>query len=121
MAGRGSSLLQNLKGNFILVLGTEPGSGVPADTQLIKDFINYMEQFYEKETLNIRFPDILRQLEGSDTNIEIVSPSMLQPLQISITDNQIKDISVHIFVQTVLKGPKRKDLEEIEYKDAIKR
>ena len=66
--------------NFILVLGTEPGSGVPADTKLIKDSINYMKKFYEKETLNIRFPDVLRHLEGSDTHIEIISPSMLYQL-----------------------------------------
>ena len=29
--------------NFILVLGTEPGNGVKADTKLIKDTINYMK------------------------------------------------------------------------------
>ena len=48
--------------NFILVLGTEPASSMVADTKLIKDTINYMKQFYEKEKLLIRFPDILRQL-----------------------------------------------------------
>ena len=64
MRGGGSqtNIFKIINNNFILVLGTEPASCVPADTKLIKDCINYMKQFYEKETLLIQFPDIMRQL-----------------------------------------------------------
>ena len=55
MHGEGgkTNLLKEMKNNFILVLGTEPASCVAADTKLIKDCINCMKNFYEKETLNI--------------------------------------------------------------------
>ena len=64
----------------MLVVGTAPGSAVAADCTIIRDAINNFMHFYDKQTLNIRFPEILRQLQGTDTNIEIINSSMLQPL-----------------------------------------
>ena len=84
--------------NFMLVVGTSPGSQVASDCTIIRDAVGNFMQFYDKPTLTIRFPEILRQLQGTDTNIEIITSSMLQPLQMSIKGNLISDISAFIFV-----------------------
>ena len=102
----------------MLVVGTSPGSAVASDCTIIRDAVGNFMQFYDKPTLTIRFPEILRQLQGTDTNIEIITSSMLQPLQMSIKGNLISDISAFIFVQTSLQ---RDNLPAIEYNNADKR
>ena len=102
----------------MLVVGTSPGSAVASDCTIIRDAVGNFMQFYDKPTLTIRFPEILRQLQGTDTNIEIITSSMLQPLQMSIKGNLISDISAYIFVQTSLQ---RDNLPAIEYNNADKR
>ena len=58
---RGGGLIENVQvQNFMLVIGSAPGNSVSADCTLIKDTICNFMQFYDKPTLNIRFPEILR-------------------------------------------------------------
>ena len=47
--------------NFMFVVGTSPGSGVKSDTKLIRDVLQLIKQLYNKETLTVEFPDILRK------------------------------------------------------------
>ena len=42
------------------------------------------QKFYDKSTLTVEFPDILDRLQGSDTNIEMVTSSTIQKLRISV-------------------------------------
>ena len=87
----------------MFVVGAEPGFGVRSDTKLIKDTILAITQLYDKLTLTIQFPEVFRQLQGSDTKIEIITSSMLQPMRMNIKGFQIKEVNVYVLVQTHLK------------------
>ena len=102
----------------MLLVGAEPGLGVNEDTSLIKDAMYNFKHLYDKQSLTVQIPGILQNLQGSDTNIEIITSTMLKPLQMSIKGNTIIDISAHIFVQTDLS---HEHLPEIVYKDADQR
>ena len=102
----------------MFVVGTEPGLGVRSDTKLIKDTILAITQLYDKQSLTIQFPEVFRQLQGSDTKIEIITSSMLQPMRMNIKGFQIKEISVYVLVQTHLQMAK---LPKITYLNSEKR
>ena len=99
----------------MLLTGVAPGLTVNADTSLIKDAMYNFKHLYDKQSLTVQIPGILQNLQGRDTSIEIITSTMLQPLQMSIKGNTIIDISAHIFVQTDLQHAHE---EEIIYKDA---
>ena len=63
--------------NFMLVLGSKPGEGVPENSTMIKDVMSSFAEFYDKQTLTVEFPRIINQLKGNDSNIEIITSSML--------------------------------------------
>ena len=102
----------------MLVVGASPGFGVQTDTKLFRDILNNFKQQYNKQTLTIRFPEVLQQLQGTDTKIEIITSSMLQPMTMGIGGYRVVDAYVYIFVQTHLQG---EDLPPIEYVNAEKR
>ena len=99
----------------MLVVGTNPGSGVEADTKLIKDVLGKFCELYCKKTLTIQFPEVFQQLKGTDTEIEIITSSMLQPLRMGIRGYKVEDVSVYIFVQTHLQ---RAELTAKQYVNA---
>ena len=57
--------------------GCKPGQGVSAETKLIEDFANCLNDKYDKATVTIVFPSIIDLLKGTDTNIEIIKSSEL--------------------------------------------
>ena len=61
----------------MLIFGAKPGNSVTGDTKLIFDVMSCFENFYDKLTQTVSIPTALNCLKGSDTNIEIVSSSML--------------------------------------------
>ena len=56
----------------MLIYGAKPGMGVNIDTKLIHDVMTCFLELYNKRNLTVMLPDILDQLKGSDTNIEVV-------------------------------------------------
>ena len=84
--------------NFMLVLGSKPGEGVPENSTMIKDVMSSFAEFYDKQTLTVEFPRILNQLKGNDSNIEIITSSMLQPLKMNIVGFPMADSRVFILV-----------------------
>ena len=48
--------------NFMLVEGTEPGTGLRADTKLIGDCISTFIQKYDKANLTVQLPDFFNHL-----------------------------------------------------------
>ena len=61
----------------MFLVGAAPGRGVKSDTKLIRDALLTIKQLYDKQDLIVQFPDIFKQLRGSDTQIEIITSSML--------------------------------------------
>ena len=115
LRGGQNAALGKAKQNFLLVSGTEPGRGVKGDTKLIRDVCCTFELLFDKRTLMVNFPEVLQHLEGTDTKIEIVTSSMLQPLRFGVRGNRVEDASAYIFVSTHLQ---RGDLPKIEYINA---
>ena len=68
----------------MLIYGAKPGMGVNIDTKLIHDVMTCFLELYNKRNLTVMLPDILDQLKGSDTNIEVVQSSTLQMMRMGI-------------------------------------
>ena len=68
----------------MLIYGAKPGMGVNIDTKLIHDVMSCFLELYNKRNLTVMLPDILDQLKGSDTNIEVVQSSTLQMMRMGI-------------------------------------
>ena len=88
--------------NFMLIYGSRPGYGVKIDTKLIRDVMRCFMELYCKVTLTVKLPAIFENLQGSDTNIEIITSSMLQTLRMSVKCFQAVRSTAHIFVQQFL-------------------
>ena len=104
--------------NFMLIAGAAPIYGVKSDTKLIQDVLLTFMQLYDKRNRIVEFPEIFKQLRGSDSHIEIITSSILQNLRMDIVGYQIKDPVVFVFVQTHLQ---RGDLPKILYDNAEER
>ena len=59
-----------------------------ADTKLIRDALRNFKEQYNRDTLTIEFPLILRNLQGTDAKIEIFQSNMLQPTLVPIRGNR---------------------------------
>ena len=102
----------------MLIYGAKPGMGVNIDTKLIHDVMSCFLELYNKRNLTVMLPDILDQLKGSDTNIEVVQSSTLQMMRMGIKCFQAVRKTAYIFVQSILQ---REGMKGLEYKDAEKR
>ena len=78
---------------------------------------NFQQQ-YDKKTLTLEFPKILSQLKGSDSKLEIMQSTLLQPMRIDVSGNKPIQPKLFIFVNHTLK---RDGLKEIVYDNADKR
>ena len=76
------------------------------------------QKFYDKSTLTVEFPDILDRLQGSDTNIEMVTSSTIQKLRISVQSFQITQSAAYIFSNSSVR---RDGLVPLFYSDCEKR
>ena len=86
----------------MLIYGAKPGMGVNIDTKLIHDVMSCFLELYNKRNLTVMLPDILDQLKGSDTNIEVVQSSTLQMMRMGIKCFQAVRKTAYIFVQSIL-------------------
>ena len=58
----GSNLTQGEEHpNFMFLLGSEPRTGIRADSKLIFDALLILEQLYDKDTLIVEFPEVFRK------------------------------------------------------------
>ena len=92
--------------------------GVKADTNLIEDFANCLNDKYDKDVLAIVFPTVIDQLKGTDANIEIIKSSQLQNLRLTVKPLIAKKKVAYIFVMTHIQ---RDDLKPLIYINAESR
>ena len=96
---RGFSLVEDvLIDNFMLIYGSKPGYGVKIDTKLIRDVMRCFLELYDMHSLTVTLPNILDQLQGSDTNIEIVTSSNLQTMRMGIRCFEVVRSTAYVFV-----------------------
>ena len=80
------------------MVGAGPGGGVKSDTKIIRDILLCFKQLYFKDSLIVEIPKIFKQFQGSDTQIEIITSSMLQTLRMDIVGHQSKNPVVYVFL-----------------------
>ena len=74
--------------------------GIKDDTKLIEDFVNCLNDKYDKDVLAITFPAIIDLLKGTDSNIEIIKSSQLQTLRLFVKPLKATQKIAFIFVMT---------------------
>ena len=80
------------------MVGTGLGGGVKSDTKIVRDILLTFRHLYNKDNLTVEIPKIFNKFQGSDTQIEIITSSMLQTLRMDIAGHQVKDPVVIVFV-----------------------
>ena len=101
---RGESELKHPnQSNYIFILGSAPKFGVKVDTKLIRDVMDCFTQQYNKLSQTVMFPNVIKQLRGTDTNIEYVTTLTLQKIRMAVKNFPSRRKSAYIFVQTDLK------------------
>ena len=70
--------------NLILIFGSKPGVGVPARTVLVQDIMDCLRKLYNKKTKTVKIPEAFTGLVGRDTNIEMITSSMIQTLILGV-------------------------------------
>ena len=60
-------------------------------------------QQYDKLSQTVMFPNVIKQLRGTDTNIEYVTTLTLQKIRMAVKNFPSLRKSAYIFVQTDLK------------------
>ena len=68
--------------------------------------------------MTAEFPNVIERLQGSDTNIEIVSSSMLQPLRIEVNCFPVVKSKAVIFV---VEEMQRDQLKPLVFPNALSR
>ena len=63
-----------------MLFGSEPGLGVNADTQMVKEITDVMLAKYEKKFFTLLLPDCFDDLFSADANVEMVASNTTQPL-----------------------------------------
>ena len=98
--------------NFIIYMGCSPGLGVDAFTKMIREIGALFESAYDQKEFFVELPDILDNLEASDTNIEIIQSEQPQRVRILREANLVTDSTGVIFVHTNAKGLEYQGWEE---------
>ena len=89
--------------SFALIFGCPPSFGVKKDTQMIFDISKALVEGV-KPDMTCTFPDVLETLQGSDTNLELVTSTTLKPLKMFYEHNIVRILRGYIFVQEHLEG-----------------
>jgi len=89
--------------NFAIVFGCPPSVGVRADTKMLFDISDALIDGLSAE-MTCTFPDVIETLQGTDTNLELVTSSTLRPLKIFYVHNVVRILRGYIFVQEHLEG-----------------
>ena len=101
--------------NFIFVKGCKPGYTVDGNTKLIRDSMRNLLEQGDKKTMTVNFPEVIDQIKGTDSNIEIIKSSTLQNMRMDFFGFPIVKSECYIFVQPTLQ---RGNLEPLVYPNA---
>jgi hypothetical protein len=104
--------------SYCIVKCSRAGTGVSADTTLIKDIGVGLDTAYDRETLRVRIPDSFAHTKLKDAQLEISTSFNLVPTELPRVSNVVSKGLAYVFVTDRLTGPPDLKLNPIEYKDA---
>ena len=113
---RGNTLLDSsIKAvNFALVFGCPPSIGVKSDTKMLFDISFALIEGVAAHDMACTFPNVLETLQGTDTNLELVTSTTLMPLKIFYEHNVVRILRGYIFVQERFKGWEFSGAEKVD-------
>ena len=90
--------------NVILMYGCKPSKAVLAETTMVADITNTLENRFDRNTLSLKIPAAFEHLKGNDANFEMVTSNTLQPLNLHFHHNIITKSLAYIFVSEKCKS-----------------
>ena len=89
MLGRGGDAnLTRQIGNFILLFGCQPATGVLAESKYVKNFINLIIKNFD-ESGSVILPDALSRVMSSDAPFESVSSNLARKIKLNRQDTVV--------------------------------
>ena len=108
--------------NFILIYGTRPGLVVKADTKMMEEVAERMENRFDKNSFTLSIPKMFDDMIGVDADFEMISSQTLQHLKLVYEHNLVTKTIAIIFVcpygdvDYVSKGKAARKLFKVELK-----
>ena len=108
--GRGSPWIpSDLMANLVLVYGCPPSKFVLADTRMLHDFFETLENRYNQRTLAVELPQMLDDLDNEsmhdgDAKWELMKSNQIQKVRIFFENNKVTKKRAVIFVTTHVKN-----------------
>ena len=99
--------------NVIFAWGCKPMSGVNARTMMVKNFVDNLEDKYDRDKQMVEFPDAVKNIAASDSNFEFMTTNNLMKCYLSRYANIVNASKAIIFVNTHARG--------LKYEGAIER
>ena len=77
---------------------------------MVDEIVDTFETYFDKNQLTLKFPDVFAQMINNDANIELVVSNTLQPMNLIMSDNQVRQSIAHIFINSECRGEKYQDV-----------
>ena len=71
---------------------------------MVDEIVDTFETYFDKNQLTLKFPDVFAQMINNDANIELVVSNTLQPMNLIMSDNQVRQSIAHIFINSECRG-----------------
>ena len=99
--------------NFLLMWGCRPSMMVLAETTMVENLVDTLQNKFDRINLSIKIPFAFEQLKGSDASFEMVTSNTIQSMSLLYQHNIVFKRHAAIFVNT--------DVNDLEWTDAIKK
>ena len=86
----------------MLAWGCEPKQGVSAETEMVKNFLQTLDDKFDRYTQMIEFPKAIKNIASKDANFEFTTSNTLMNCKISRHKNIVTASKAIIFVNTGL-------------------
>ena len=63
-----------------MIWGCKPNTGVAANSKMVSEICKRFLTYYNRFTMELAFPECLRDLEGEDASFEVVTSQTILPL-----------------------------------------
>ena len=104
-----------------MIMCHSAGTGVAADTSLVSDIAQGLERSYDRATLKVQFPQVFNHVVPKDAKLQISASLNLVPVELTHKRNVVKQGIGIVFISKTLHGPKDRNLDPINYDNAVTR
>ena len=71
---------------------------------MVDEIVETFESYFDKDQLTLKFPEVFAQMVNNDANIELVVSNTLQPMNLIMSENKIRESVAHIFINSECLG-----------------